>query len=43
MSGAPLVDAYAALRHPFVRRFAVGRFAAIAGGQMINVTVGGQL
>jgi predicted MFS family arabinose efflux permease len=38
-----LVDAYAALRHPFVRRFAVGRFAAIAGWQMINVAVGWQL
>ncbi len=38
-----MVDAYAALRHPFVRRFAVGRFAAIAGWQMINVTVGWQL
>ena len=39
----PSVDAYAALRHPFVRRFAVGRFAAIAGWQMINVAVGWQL
>ncbi len=38
-----MVDAYAALRHPFVRRFAVGRFAAIAGWQMINVAVGWQL
>jgi MFS family permease len=33
------VDAYAALRHPFVRRFAIGRFAAIAGWQMVNVAV----
>lgn len=33
-------DAYAALRHPFVRSFAIGRFAAIAGWQMINVSVG---
>jgi MFS family permease len=33
-------DSYAALRHPFVRSFAIGRFAAIAGWQMINVTVG---
>ncbi len=33
-------DAYAALRHPFVRSFAIGRFAAIAGWQMINVAVG---
>jgi MFS family permease len=33
-------DAYAALRHPFVRSFALGRFAAIAGWQMINVSVG---
>jgi predicted MFS family arabinose efflux permease len=38
-----LTDAYAALRHPFVRRFAIGRFAAIAGWQMINVAVGWQL
>jgi MFS family permease len=40
---AATVDAYAALRHPFVRAFAVGRFAAIAGWQMINVAVGWQL
>lgn len=33
-------DAYAALRHPFVRSFAIGRFSAIAGWQMINVAVG---
>ena len=33
-------DAFAALRHPFVRSFALGRFAAIAGWQMINVAVG---
>lgn len=33
-------DSYAALRHPFVRSFAIGRFGAIAGWQMINVTVG---
>jgi MFS family permease len=33
-------DAYAALRHPFVRSFAIGRFAAIVGWQMINVAVG---
>ena len=33
-------DSYAALRHPFVRSFAIGRFAAIAGWQMINVSVG---
>ena len=38
-----MIDAYAALRHPFVRRFAIGRFAAIAGWQMINVAVGWQL
>ena len=37
---ASMPDAYAALRHPFVRRFALGRFAAIAGWQMINVAVG---
>ena len=33
-------DSYAALRHRFVRSFAIGRFAAIAGWQMINVAVG---
>src|SRR5262245_61821169 len=38
-----MIDAYAALRHPFVRRFAIGRFAAISGWQMINVAVGWQL
>jgi MFS family permease len=38
-----VIDAYAAVRHPFVRRFAVGRFTAIAGWQMINVAVGWQL
>ena len=36
-------DSYAALRHSFVRSFAIGRFAAIAGWQMINVAVGWQL
>jgi MFS family permease len=35
-----VTDAYAALRSPFVRHFAIGRFAAIAGWQMINVAVG---
>ena len=38
-----MIDAYAALRHPFARHFAVGRFAAISGWQMINVAVGWQL
>jgi MFS family permease len=38
-----MADAFAALRHPFVRSFAVGRFAAIAGWQMINVAVGWML
>jgi MFS family permease len=33
-------DAYAALRHSIVRSFAIGRFSAIAGWQMINVAVG---
>lgn len=33
-------DSYAALRHPFVRSFAIGRFGAIAGWQAINVSVG---
>jgi MFS family permease len=35
-----LSDSYAALRHRFVRSFAIGRFAAIGGWQMINVAVG---
>jgi predicted MFS family arabinose efflux permease len=39
----PSADAFAALRHPFVRRFAIGRFAATAGWQMINVAVGWDL
>ncbi len=39
----PAPDAYAALRYPFVRAFAVGRFAAVAGWQMISVAVGWQL
>jgi MFS family permease len=39
----PAPDAYAALRHSFVRSFAIGRFAAIAGWQMINVAVGWML
>ena len=39
----PPADAYAALRYPFVRSFALGRFAAIAGWQMISVAVGWQL
>jgi MFS family permease len=38
-----MIDAYAALRYPFVRQFAIGRFAAIAGWQMINVAVGWHL
>ena len=38
-----VTDAYAALRYPFVRRFAVGRFAAVAGWQMISIAVGWQL
>jgi predicted MFS family arabinose efflux permease len=38
-----VTDAYAALRRPFVRSFAIGRFGAIAGWQMINVAVGWQL
>src|SRR6185369_16913316 len=36
-------DAYAALRYPFVRAFAIGRFAAVAGWQMISIAVGRQL
>jgi MFS family permease len=43
VTGDTQFDAYAALRHRFVRRFALGRFAAIAGWQMINVAVGWQL
>lgn len=36
----PPAGGLSALRHSFVRSFAVGRFAAIAGWQMINVAVG---
>lgn len=36
----PSSDAFVAIRHRFVRSFAIGRFAAIAGWQMINVAVG---
>ncbi len=39
----PASDAYAALRHPVVRPFAFGRFAAVAGWQIISVAVGWQL
>jgi len=36
-------DAYAALRHPVVRRFAGGRFGAVLGLQMLSVSVGWHL
>jgi MFS family permease len=36
-------DALAALRNPVVRAFAAGRFAAVAGWQIISVAVGWQL
>ncbi len=36
----PPAGGLSALRHSFVRSFAVGRFAAIAGWQMLNVAVG---
>lgn len=36
-------DAYAALRNPIVRRFAVGRFGAVLGLQMLSVAVGWHL
>ncbi len=39
----PPAGGLSALRHSFVRSFAVGRFAAIAGWQMINVAVGWML
>lgn len=39
----PPAGGLSALRHSFVRRFAIGRFAAIAGWQMINVAVGWML
>jgi MFS family permease len=39
----PALDPYAALRNPVVRAFAIGRFAAIAGWQIISVAVGWQL
>ena len=36
-------DAYAALRNPVVRRFAIGRFGAVLGLQMLSVSVGWHL
>jgi MFS family permease len=36
----PAPDAFAALRHPVVRAFALGRSAAVAGWQIISVAVG---
>ena len=42
MRSAPL-DAYAALRNPIVRRFALGRFGAVLGLQMLSVSVGWHL
>jgi MFS family permease len=39
----PSIDAYAALRNPIVRRFAVGRFGAVLGLQMLSVSVGWHL
>ncbi len=40
---APGPDAYAALRNPIVRRFALGRFGAVLGLQMLSVSVGWHL
>ncbi len=42
MTSAP-TDAYAALRNPIVRRFALGRFGAVLGLQMLSVSVGWHL
>ncbi len=39
----PPPDAYAALRNPIVRRFALGRFGAVLGLQMLSVSVGWHL
>lgn len=39
----PPLDAFAALRLPFVRSFALGRIAAVLGAQIISVAVGWQL
>ena len=36
-------DAYAALRNPIVRRFAIGRFGAVLGLQMLSVSIGWHL
>lgn len=36
-------DAYAALRNPVVRRFALGRFGAVLGLQILSVSVGWHL
>ena len=37
------VDAFAAIRHPFVRALALGRMSGVIGTQIINVAVGWQL
>ncbi|MEP7117866.1 MAG: MFS transporter [Acidobacteriota bacterium] len=39
----PPADAYAALRNPIVRRFALGRFGSVLGLQMLSVSVGWHL
>jgi MFS family permease len=40
---SPALDAFAAIRLPFVRTFALGRGAAVLGRQILSVTIGWQL
>ncbi len=40
---APAVDAFAAIRHPFVRAMALARVSGVIGTQIINVAVGWEL
>src|SRR4051812_8786701 len=40
---APAIDAFAAIRHPFVRAMALARVSGVIGTQIINVAVGWDL
>ncbi len=40
---APAIDAFSAIRHPFVRALALARVSGVIGTQIINVAVGWEL
>ena len=40
---APAIDAFSAIRHPFVRALALARMSGVIGTQIINVAVGWEL